>query len=127
MQKIWITVRRMTKGNTQSVISLLPRNRAHLRFGNRKTLSEYRDELLNNGILIQHRAPLYGQNDKKRNAGYIGCENLTFVVRITLKKPDLYSKFYLPDVVNSIKNSVCSNEQSIRLVYMAGSNKPLTL
>jgi len=43
---------------------------------------------------------------RKGNAGYIGCENLTFVVRITLKKPDLYSKFYLPDVVNSIKNSV---------------------
>ncbi len=73
----------MAKGNTQSVISLLPRDRTYLRFGNCKTLSKYRDELLNNGILTQHRAPLYGRMTRKGNAGYIGCKNLTFIVNFT--------------------------------------------
>lgn len=78
-----MAVRRMTNGSTQSVISLLPRDLDQWGFGNRKTLSKYRDELMEQGFLIQHRPPQYGRNGETRECGLY-----------RLNDPDFYGKNY---------------------------------
>lgn len=78
-----MAIRRMTKGNTQSEIGLLPRDLAHWGFGNPKTLAKYRKELLEHGLLIQVHEPRYGQNGETRECGLY-----------KLGEPDLYGKTY---------------------------------
>ena len=73
-----LAVRRITNGNTQTIISLLPRDLDQWGFGNPKTLSKYRDELIDRGFLIQHRAALYGQNGQTRECGLYRLLDLNF-------------------------------------------------
>lgn len=62
-------IRRMSNGNSQTVISLRPDDLSQWGFGNRKTLAKFRDELLDGGFLVLHRPPLYGQQGKTRECG----------------------------------------------------------
>jgi hypothetical protein len=44
---------------------------------------------------------------RKGSAGYIGWENLTFMVKLIIKNPDFYGKFYHLKIVGSYRGVLC--------------------
>lgn len=64
-----LAIRRMSKGDIDSSISLLPKDLNQWGFGNPKTLMKYREELITHGFLIQVRPPRFGQNGQTRECG----------------------------------------------------------
>jgi len=61
--------RRVANSNDQTPFSLLPRDLGQWGYGNAKTLAKYRDELLESGWLVLHRAPRFGEQGKTRECG----------------------------------------------------------
>ena len=64
-----VAIRRMSKGDINSSISLLPKDLSQWGFGHPKTLMKYREELIKHGFLLQVRPPRYGQNGQTRECG----------------------------------------------------------
>jgi len=64
-----LAIRRFSKGNIDSNISLLPKDLRQWGFGNPKTLMKYREELIKQGFIQQVRPPRYGENGQTRECG----------------------------------------------------------
>ena len=67
--KLDIVARRIAKGNPEVAFSLLKQDMEKWGFGNPKTLRKYREELIKNNMLREHRPPHYGQNSAVRECG----------------------------------------------------------